>query len=309
MQRGRFVRYWGILLGCMISASSINLFLVPSHLLSGGLAGISIIFYYLAGLPIGMQMLVYNIPILLASFLTLGKSYTLDMLFGTVLFSICVDLMHFLNAYAPVNDTMLAAIYGGVFNGIGYGIIFRMHGSSGGTDIVAAILKKYYSFNLGGMIFAFNCLIMGAAAVLFGVMPAMYTLISMFMSGFVTDKVIAGFNSCKTVIMISDKTKEIAEGIINEIGRGVTFLRGEGAFTHKEKDVIFVVLQLTQISQLKSLVHEIDPNAFLIVLDASEIMGHGFSLPGVQLAELLRERRRHNMLDLETADFNKQGKD
>ena len=112
--KSRVFRYLGILLGCLISSSSINLFVVPSHLLSGGIAGIAMIFYYLFSLPIGVQMFLYNLPLLAAAYKTLGRDYTLDIAFGTILFSFCVDATRFLNAYAPVPDTMLAAIFGGV---------------------------------------------------------------------------------------------------------------------------------------------------------------------------------------------------
>ncbi len=291
MARERLLRYLGILLGCLISSSSINLFLVPNHLLSGGIAGIAIIFYYLAELPIGVQMFLYNIPLFLAAYKTLGRSYTVDVIFGTVLFSICVDATRFLGAYAPVPDVMLAAIFGGVFNGIGYGIIFRMNGSSGGFDIVAAIVRKYYSFHMGGVIFAFNCVIMGIAAVLFGMMPAMFTLISMYMNSTVMDKVIGGFNHRKAILLISDRTASIAEGIITEVGRGVTFLHGAGAFTHKQKDVLFVVVNLTQIAKIKMIANAIDPQAFMIVLSANEVMGRGFTLPGIKIEAMLKARK------------------
>ena len=291
MARERLLRYFGILLGCLISSSSINLFLVPNYLLSGGIAGIAIIFYYLAELPIGVQMFLYNIPLFLAAYKTLGRSYTVDVIFGTVLFSICVDATRFLGAYAPVPDVMLAAIFGGVFNGIGYGIIFRMNGSSGGFDIVAAIVRKYYSFHMGGVIFAFNCVIMGIAAVLFGMMPAMFTLISMYMNSTVMDKVIGGFNHRKAILLISDRTASIAEGIITEVGRGVTFLHEAGAFTHKQKDVLFVVVNLTQIAKIKMIANAIDPQAFMIVLSANEVMGRGFTLPGIKIEAMLKARK------------------
>lgn len=294
MWKGRMIRYLGILLGCLISSSSINLFLVPNHLLSGGITGIAIIFYYLAELPIGIQMLLYNLPLFFAAYRTLGRAYTVDIAFGTVLFSLCVDATRFLSAYAPVPDTMLAAIFGGVFNGIGYGIIFRMNGSSGGFDIVAAIVKKYYSLNMGSVIFAFNCVIMCIAAALFGVMPAMYTLVSMFMNSAVTDKVVAGLNHRKVVLIISDRIQSISEGIILEVGRGVTFLHGQGAFTRKERNVLFVVVSLTQIGKIKLIANAIDPQAFMIVLSANEVMGRGFTLPGIRFEAMLKERNSKN---------------
>ena len=180
-------RYVGITIGCLIASCSINLFLVPSHLLTGGATGIAIIFYYLCGWPIGLQTFLYNIPLLLASWRLMGHRYTVDIVIGTGIFSACLDVTRFLNAYAPVNDYMLAAIFGGVFNGIGYGLVFRMNGSTGGFDILGAIMKKYYSLGMGGVIFAFNCVLMCISAFLFGVAPAMFTLICMYMNGSVTD--------------------------------------------------------------------------------------------------------------------------
>ena len=290
MTRRRFWRALGILFGCLLSSSSINLFLIPNHLLSGGLAGIGIIIYFLTGLPVGAQILLYNVPLFLAAYKTLGPKYTGGVVFSTVLFSVGLDATHFLNGFAPVPDPMLAAIFGGVFNGLGYGLLFRLDGSSGGLDIVAAILRKFYSFNMGGVIFAFNCVIMAVSACMFGVMPAMYTLISMFISAAVTDKVVAGFVHRKVLFLISDRAEPIAEAIIHEIGRGVTYIEGEGAFTHHAKRVLFVVVNLTQIARVKRIADQLDPQAFMIVLDANEVMGRGFTLPGVKIEEMLRAR-------------------
>jgi uncharacterized membrane-anchored protein YitT (DUF2179 family) len=293
--KNKIFRYSLILIGCLISSASINLFLVPHQLLSGGVSGIAIIFYYLFALPIGVQMLIMNIPLLIAAYKTLGKIYAIDVVIGTVLFSICIDSLGFLSSYNVVDDAMLAAIYGGVFNGIGYGIIFRANGSSGGLDIVAAIVKKYYSLNMGSVIFAFNCLIMALAAMLFGVKLAMFTLISLYVSSDLTDKVAAGFNNKKTIIIISNQSAAIADGIISEIGRGVTFLKGEGAFTRERKDIIFVVATLTQFGKVKLIANAIDPMAFMIVQDANEVMGRGFTLPGTGIAEIAKSVKQRNL--------------
>ena len=276
----KLLQYAGVSLGCLIASCSINLFLVPSHLLTGGATGIAIIFYYLAGLPIGLQTFLYNIPLLIAAWKLMGREYTIDIIVGTTIFSFCLDATKFLNGYAPLDDVMLAAIFGGVFNGIGYGIVFRMDGSTGGFDIIGAIIKKYYALHMGGVIFAFNCLIMIVAGCLFGAAPAMFTLIMMFINANVTDKVIAGFNSRKAVLIVSDKAEQIAEDIILELGRGVTFLHSQGAFTHRERDVVFVAVTLTQVAKIKFITNDIDPNAFMIIMSASEVMGKGFSKPG-----------------------------
>ena len=288
----RLLRYAGITVGCLIASSSINLFLVPSHLLTGGATGIAMIVYYLTHLPIGAQTFAYNIPLLIAAWRLLGKGYTCDVIIGTAIFSFCLDITRPLNAYAPVNDMMLAAIFGGVFNGIGYGIVFRMNGSTGGFDIVGAIAKKFYSFNMGGVIFAFNCLVMLAAAFMFGVAPAMFTLICMFMNAMVTDKVIAGFNSRKALLIVSNQAEAIAEGIM-EVGRGVTFLHGQGAFTRRERNVVFVVVTLTQVAKMKMIINAIDPDAFVIIMSANEVMGHGFSSPGVKTGAVIHRHTGH----------------
>ena len=295
----RLMRYLGIALGCLIASCSINTFLVPAHLLTGGATGIAIIVYYLSNLPIGLQTFLYNIPLLVAAWRLLGRGYTVDVVIGTGIFSVMLDLTRFLNAYAPVHDVMLSAIFGGVFNGIGYGIVFRLNGSTGGFDIIGAIIKKYYSMNMGGVIFGFNCLLMGVAAFFFGMAPAMFTLICMYMNAAVTDKVIAGFNSREAVLIVSDHAQHIAEGIM-EVGRGVTFLHGQGAFTRKERNVVFVVVKLTQVSKIKLIVHAIDPHAFMIIVPANEVMGRGFSEPDsgggrpiVHRAHGLHDREQH----------------
>ncbi|MBP8629529.1 MAG: YitT family protein [Negativicutes bacterium] len=272
-------RYLLITLGCLISTCSINLFLVPHQLLSGGISGIAIIFYYLVGLPIGVQILAMNLPLLYLAYKMFGKKYALDILFGIVIFSLLVDITSFLNHFNAVDDVMLAAIYGGVFTGIGYGIVFRSNSSTGGMDIVAAIVKTKYGFSVGFINFAVNCGLMVVASLLFGLKLAMFTLISMFISSNLTDKVVAGLNNKKTVVIISGKSEEIAEEIIKEVGRGVTYLKGQGAFTLQDKDIIFVVVNLTQIAKIKLIVDGIDKYAFMIVQDANEVLGRGFTLP------------------------------
>lgn len=276
------LKYLGMMAGCFLAAASINIFVVPSSLLTGGVTGIAIIFYFLTGLPIGMQTLAYNVPLLIASYKLLGKKYTLDVVIGTLLFSFALDATKFLAAYTPTQDLMLCSIYGGIFNGIGYGIVFRMNGSTGGFDILGAIFKKYYSLEIGSVIFGFNCLIVAVAGILFNMNSAMFTLICMYLTSQMTNKVIDGFNQRKAILIISDHAKDIADGIIADIGRGVTFLNGEGAFTGDPKKIVMVVVSMTQIAKIKIIVKAVDRNAFMLILSASEVMGRGFSRPSRQ---------------------------
>lgn len=274
----KFTHYLFVVVGCLIAAGSINVFLVQHHLLSGGLAGLGIICYYLFGIPAGVVTLALNVPLLIAAWRMLGKKYVAEVLFATVMFSVCLDATEFMSHQYITDDILLAAIYGGVFNGIGFGILFRLGASSGGMDIAAAIVKKYYSFNMGAVVFSINCCIMVMAAFLFGPAPAMYTLISMFIAGRLSDMLTAGFNHRKAVIIISRSPQEIAEGIIQELERGATFLDGSGAFYRDEKQVVFSVVRMTEIARLKKIVNRVDPTAFMIFIDANEVMGRGFTL-------------------------------
>lgn len=277
MQR-KLWRYALVGLGSMICGTGINAFLVPHHMLSGGISGIAMILYFLFNWPIGLLIGLGNIPIFYAAYRLLDREFVIGALYGLVVFSLSIDATQFLVQLNLVDDIILSAICGGVISGIGSGIIFRIGGSSGGTDIIAIIVKKYYSYNIGIVNFAINLAIMAVAALLFGLKPALYTLISMFIAASVTDKVIEGFNRKKTILIISELAEEIAAAIMNEVGRGVTFLRGEGAYTRSDKKVVFVVVTLTQIARIKFIVEKVDPLAFMIVQDAAEVMGRGFSV-------------------------------
>ncbi|MHC1759784.1 MAG: YitT family protein [Negativicutes bacterium] len=271
-------RYSMVAAGSLISGMAINTFLIPHQLFSGGVSGVAMILYFLFGWPIGVQIIVLNIPIFYAAYRLLDRDYVICGVFGMLIFSVATDATRCLSTIHLVDDTLLAAIYGGVISGIGSGLIFRAGGSSGGTDTIATIIKKYYSLNVGLVGFSINVFLMLVAAVLFGVKPAMYTLLSFFVGSRVTDAVIEGLNRKKTVMIISDRNDEIAEAIMDEVGRGATFLEGTGAFTGQDKKVLFVVVTLTQIAKIKFIVEKTDPHAFMIVQDAAEVLGHGFSV-------------------------------
>ena len=198
MQWKKYVwRYFMVALGSFISGIAINTFLIPHHLFSGGISGVAMILYFLFNWPIGVQIIVLNIPIFYAAYRLLDREYVLCGIFGMLIFSVATDATRFLATINLVDDTLLAAIYGGVITGIGSGMIFRVNGSAGGTDTVATIMKKYYSLNVGLVGFSINVFLMLVAALLFGVKPAMYTLLSFFVGSRVTDAVIEGLNRKK----------------------------------------------------------------------------------------------------------------
>lgn len=275
----KIAQYIMISVGCLFVACSINLFFVPHHLLSNGISGLAIIFYFLFGWPIGVQMLIMNIPLFYIAYRLIGKAYVVSTIYGAVILSIAIDATRFLAQSTIIDDPIISAITGGIMSGIGAGLMFRVNGSAGGLDIIASVIKKYYSFNVGVVSFAVNCLIMIIAAFFFGLKLAVLTLIAMFIGAQITDKVVEGFNNKKSIHIISYNSEKIIESIIQEVGRGATILRGVGAYTRQDKQVIFVVVNLTQITQIKQLVHDADPDAFMIVTDATEVLGKGFTIP------------------------------
>ncbi len=277
--RREAVRYMITGIGGLICGVAINAFFVPHFMLSGGIAGIAMILHYLADWPIGLMIAVFNIPLFYAAYRFMDKAYFLCALYGLVIFTVAIDATSFLTVRPAVDDTLLAAIFGGLVSGVGSGIVFRVNGSLGGSDIIVVLVKKFFAFNAGHVMLAINAVLMTVAAFLFGAKPAMFTLVSMYVGAMTIDKVIAGFNTKKTVLIISERSDEIAEAIMNEVGRGVTFIKGQGAFTREDKKVVFVVVSLTQMAKIKPIVDAIDSHALMIVQDAVEVLGHGFSLP------------------------------
>jgi uncharacterized membrane-anchored protein YitT (DUF2179 family) len=274
--RQKIRQYLIVGIGCTISAIGINAFYAANQLFSGGISGIAMFSYFLYGWPIGLVAFILNIPLFLAAYKLLSLEYTVGAVYGMAIFSIVIDSTSFLAQYKVIDDTFLAAIYGGIVAGIGAGTVFRVNGSMGGLDIVAAIMKKYYNYNMGMVGFSINIFIMFVAAILFGVKMAMYTLIAMFIAANVTDKVIEGFNRRKTVFIISPHYEKIALEILHEVHRGVTMLDAYGAYTREEKRVIMVVVNNTQVPQIRLLVDNIDPSAFMIVNATAEVTGKGF---------------------------------
>lgn len=276
--KGNLEKYLIIGLGAALMAIGINTFFLPHHMLSVGTSGLAIILYLLFSFPMGLQLILMNIPLFYLAYKHLDRDYVITGLYGMLVFSLVIDATKFLIDYNLTDDILLAALLGGVVVGAGSGIVFRANGNTGGTDIVALVIKKYYGLEIGSVLFAINCCLMVVSAFLFGFKPAMYTLISMYVCSMVTDRTIEGFNRKKTVTIISDHSEIIANTILKEIGRGVTFLHGEGAFTNQDRKVIFVVVTLTQVAKIKLLVEELDPKTFMIIQDATDVSGRGFTV-------------------------------
>ncbi|MDF2520751.1 MAG: YitT family protein [Clostridia bacterium] len=270
-----------IVAGSAISAAAFNLFIMPNRLLSGGISGISLILNYLFNANTGLLIFIFNVPIFILGYKFVDKEFIALSLIGTVAFSVWIEFFSFLRDADIVKDVMLASIYAGVLNGTGMGIVLRNRASLGGTDIIAVIMKKHFSMNIGSTSLIINTFIVLVSSFINDISLAMYTLISMYVSSVVVDKVQQGFDRRKSVMIITDNEKKVADEIIRQLVRGVTYLEGEGAFTGNKKRVIYCIVSLNQLAKLKQIVREADPKAFITVSDTAEVMGQGFSNRGV----------------------------
>ncbi|HEY8363821.1 MAG TPA: YitT family protein [Tissierellaceae bacterium] len=265
-----------ILMGNLFCSTAINLFFVPNGLLSGGVGGLGIIVQYLTGIPTGITVFVLNLPIFLMGYRILNKKFLVYAFISMFAFSSILTATKDIGTLLVVDDILLASIFGGVFNGIGMGLMFRNGVCQGGFDVVAAILKKKQNINIGSGLMMVNTIIITLSSLLFGYKRAMYTLIAMYIGYQVLDKVQIGLNVQKNVIIVSDKSQELSSAIMEKINRGVTLLKGEGAYTKEKKDIIYCTLTSREIARLKELVNEIDPMAFLTIYDVVEVKGKGF---------------------------------
>ncbi|WP_411169552.1 YitT family protein [Clostridium sp. MB05] len=266
-----------IFIGCLIASLGVNLFLVNARLLSGGATGVALILQYLFEVPSGITVFVINIPLFFVSYRMLNKRFTLYSAVGMVSLSLSLILTKRFSHLVKVDDILLYCIYGGVLCGLGYGLVFSRNGSTGGTDIIAMILRKKYSnFEIGKLSFGINCIIVFIGALIFGLPKALYTLISMFVQGTIVDKVINGFNSKKLLLILTEKEQDIIEYVIKDMNRGVTSLIAEGEYTHELKKMLYIAVTSSQMVHLKNKILRIDPKAFITIIDVSEVNGKGF---------------------------------
>ncbi len=274
----KLYHYFMVTLGCAIMGVAMNTFYMPNKMLSGGIGGVAVLAYYIAALPMGLTSLVCNIPLFFLAYRYMDREYCVSTLYGIIAFSASLDFFHFLSAYTVVHDKLLACIAGGVLYGIGASFMYRVGGSSGGTDIVGAIIQKHYSIPISTTGFAFNICLLLASVSFFGIEPVLYTLLTFFIMSKSCNAFITGFDYKKKVIIISEHYEDIAEAIIKVVGRGVTYISGEGCFTHQHRELVFVVIKLTQLAKVRSIVRDIDPGAFMIISDVNDVFGRGFTL-------------------------------
>lgn len=266
-----------VIIGELFCAIAITYFFVPHKLLSGGIGGISIMMQYLTNYSSGIFIFLFNIPLFIIGFRKLSKEFMFYTFISANLLSIYLMILKAVNFNFFIDDIILSAVFGGVINGIGMGIMFKYGTSQGGLDILAIIARREWNINIGSALLAMNMCIISVASILFGLKPGLYTIVAMYIGYQVVDKVISGFDEKKQFLIVSKKSHEIAQRIMVDPHRGVTFLQAKGAYTGDSKDVIYCVANKRQVVRIKQVVEEIDPSAFMSITAMTEVRGRGFA--------------------------------
>ncbi|WP_033827831.1 YitT family protein [Bacillus andreraoultii] len=270
----KVLSYIYVLIGAAIVALSFNVFLLPNEVASGGVSGISTILNGVFGWEPAYVQWAFNIPLFIAGVVVLGYQYGIKTLIGTIFLPFVVFLTKDFEPWTM--NPMLASLFGGMGIGFGIGIVFRGNASTGGTDLAAQILAKYTGISLGKCVAIIDGLIVISAAIVFNIEKGLFALIGLFVTSKTIDLVQIGWNRSKMVLIITEKEEEVKLAILEEIDRGLTKLKSYGGYTDVERHTMMVVVDQTEFTGLKQLVRGIDPNAFVVVVDASEVLGQGF---------------------------------
>lgn len=274
-----FKSYLLIAVGTFLVAVGYVLFISPNKIVPGGIYGIAIMLHHLLGTPIGLTALAFNIPLTLIGIKLLGPKFGAKTVVAFVLTSVYVDALSYFYGSLPLvpGETLVSCIFGGLFIGIGVAFTFKAKATSGGSDVIAMILQKYTRLPLGQLMMMVDSAIVLLSYVAFGDWRIpLFSWITIFVLGRVIDTAMHGFSYDKTLFIISEKHEEIRNSIIGDLKRGGTFLHGEGMYKHDTKQIIFTVVNPRELYMLEEYIHRIDPEAFIAVLDAYEILGKGF---------------------------------
>ena len=263
-----------VTIACIVMAFNINYFFLGNKLGQGGVSGLSLILHYLTNIDISYIYLGLNIPLIIIAYMFIGKNFVFKTLFATLVLTIFLKV--FGSFRGPIDDILMASIFGGGINGIAIGIIFYAGGSSGGTDIIAKIINQHYGVAIGKVLLTIDFIILSMVAFIFGKVIFMYTLISLLVSSKMIDIIQEGIYSAKGVTIITNRVEELRKKIMEDTGRGITLINAKGAYTQKEIGMLYCVVGKYQLMKVKSIVKEIDPMAFMIVSQVHEVIGKGF---------------------------------
>lgn len=276
----RLLDYALLLIGATIQGVALRLFLVPAELASGGVSGIAQLINHYTQWPIGLMVLIGNLPLFLIGWRFLGgRRFALRTAFAVVVLAVVTDLIPRLHAFPPngiTDDLFLNSLYGAVVSGVGYGLVYRARATSGGSDILARILNHYRAIPMTQSYLLVDSVVVLAAGFVFGWKQALYAVITLYVSGIVSETVLEGQGTVRTAMIVTAKARPIAQRVLDDMERGVTMLQGTGAFTGKERPVIYCVITRSEVAQLKAIVEELDPEAFIVIGQAHEALGEGF---------------------------------
>ena len=263
-----------ILAGLLCSSAAYNLYLIPNNIAAGGFTGIGQLVNSIVNVKVGTVSILLNIPLFLLSMKSLGLRFGLRSLLARLGLSLFID---YLPLPAATDDLLLATVFGGVLGGVGFGLILRGSATTGGTDMLASLIHRYFpAIRVSVGIFAVDGLVILASAFVFDQTAAMYALICAFLMNVIVDIVLEGPNSAHSYFIISDRSEEIANCLMDELERGVTALSGKGMYSGTEKQVLLCVVNRFETMQLRRIVFSIDPSAFVIANKAHEVLGEGF---------------------------------
>lgn len=263
-----------IIVGSFITALAFNLFLVPNHIASGGVSGLSVIAQSLFGIEPAYTQWALNIPLFIAGFLLLGRDYAIRSLLGTVVLPLFVFITR--DFPVPTTDPLLASLYGGIGVGLGLGIVFRGRGSTGGLSTLAQIIQKYSGLSLSVCVVLMDGTVIALAGFILSPEKALYALIGLYITGKIIDSIELGFNYTKVAYIIAENTEAISEAVLSELDRGLTKLSARGGYTGDDRTVLMVVVGQSEVTRLKTLVQKLEPTAFVIITNAHEVLGEGF---------------------------------
>lgn len=269
----------GMIIGCILVSIGINMFFSPHTIAPGGLSGLSVVLSKISGLSVSSIMLMMGIPLIIFSIKILGKKNSIKTLMGMLLLSFCLNLTSSLAQVTVTNDILLSSITGAILLGLGLGIIFRVDGSTGGTDLIALMINKAIpSIPLSKcLVFIDGLVVVSSGIVNKNLETGLYSAISLYVVVKMVDFIIAGFNYSKSFMIITNEEEALRDAIVNDIKRGITILDGKGGYTDTSKSVLLVVVNKNQEVHLKKLIKKVDKNAFIIVSDVHEVFGEGFA--------------------------------
>ncbi len=267
-----------IISGSLIMALAYALFIVPFHLVPGGVSGLAIIINYFSPLPVGLLIIGLNIPIFIVGIRVMGAGFGVKTLLGMFLSSMLIDLfIEILMLKAATENQLLAAIYGGMLLGLGLGLIFRANASTGGSDVIGQIISKYSGMTIGMAIVLVDFFVISLSGLAFKNLEApLYGYVVLLISSRVIDLVLEGWNHSKLVIITAEKNQEIADFILKELDRGGTALKSRSLYLNREGEIIISVIHRKQVNELRRYIKSIDPGAFVVISDTYDVLGSGF---------------------------------